>query len=135
MMKKISLLIIIMLIPFLSACHGSFTLMYEDPNQISSIEIVDATGEEIVTLLLIDSSLHDNFLQGLTEIKFHRVYGDPPESSNLSVKIIYTNNDYEVFSYYGGYKVSNINQNIIHNWLVCDEDEFKDWISIYYPLE
>lgn len=134
-MKKICLFFFLLTLPFLAACQGDYSLMYEDIDQISSIEIVDVSGVEIESLLLIDPSLYEEFLQGLSSLNFHNVFGEPPTPGGVCVKIVYTNNDYEVFNHYGSYKIHSAEQSVSHGWRVCDEEEFNDWIDVYYSGE
>lgn len=129
-MKKIWLFMIpfsIILISFTGCVRNSYS--FEEPiDEIESIEIVwaESSLEFTVTRILSEEERND-FLEQFQAIQFYRYLGDPPTLYGDSIKITYSNGDYEMICCYTAEYVKNDEVHFLFKR--CDEEDFDKLLN------
>ena len=129
-MKKILLSIILFSFVLLSltSCSGNPYSFRESIDEIETIEIVSAENSlEFTVVKTLSETEKEDFLEQFQAIKFYKYFGDPPELYGDSIKITYSNGDYEMIcSYTAEYVENGVRQFL---WKSCDEKVFNDLLN------
>lgn len=123
-MKKILCIASFLLVLLIfTACSEKTYSFKNSVDEIESIEIVSAENslEFTVTKTLSEAEKND-FLEQFQAIKFYKCFGDPPYLQGDSIKITYSNGDYEMICSYTAEYVKNGEVHFLFKR--CDEEDF-----------
>lgn len=126
-MKKIAIILVVLFtLVLLCSCadknYYDYETMKDKTHKIQIIEYDEHTEEEQL-LITISEADRDCFLLELSNLHFHSVWGDPPGGpGGQCIKLVYSNNDFEIISWAGSTK---------HRVIMCDKIQFESMLQKY----
>ena len=126
-MKKILLPVVLFLLILITlAGFQSGPYPFKEPvNEIESIEIVSAESSlEFTVVKTLSETEKQFFLQQFQTIDFYQYFGDPSKLYGDSIKITYSNGDYEMICSYTSEYVKDGSVHFLFKR--CNEEAFND---------
>lgn len=125
MKKNVSCVILFLLIMFtFTGCNRTSYPFNQSIDEIETIEIVWAESSLKFTVTkTLSKDEKDDFLEQFQTIKFFQYLGDPSSLYGDSIKITYSNGDYEMICCYTAEYVKNGDTYLLFKR--CYEDEFN----------
>ena len=125
-MKKIFLLFFCLIL--LTGCSSKPYEFEKSIDEIQSIEIVSAVdGLNYTVLKTLSEEEKKVFLEQFAKIEFDKYIGDPPGVHGNSIKINYSNDEYEIITWFDSEYVKNGES--FFRGKDCDEKEFNELLN------
>lgn len=124
-MKKVAVALVILL-TLISLCGCKYRFDYEElVKNVQKIEIIEYNSEteEEKLLTTIAESVQKELLLDLSELDYSYFYGPPKWPDGRCIKLIYTNDSFEIISWYGTTKKQLIK---------CNQISFEEMLQKYY---
>lgn len=130
-MKKAVLAALLFLVLFTSTgCGGKTYPFRQSVDEIESVEIVSAEDAFAFTVVkTLSEAETQEFLKQFQTMLFYRYLGDPRTLYGDSIRIVYSNGNYEMICKHTAEYVENGRR--LYRWTSCYEDEFNELINSF----
>lgn len=132
-MKRIlsTVILFLLVLTTLTSCSGDAYSFEKSIDEIKSIEIVSAENSlEFTIIKTLSEGEKESFIEQFKKIKFYQYFGDPSRVYGNTIKVEYSNGDYEMICSYTAEYVKNGNVHFLFKR--CDEEEFNELLDNFF---